>query len=435
MSTTNTLNTAEPLLLQHDDPYVRKPWLKWLALLAALMAWGIDGIEQNMYALMTRDVLKDLIPKITNEDVNRYFGYSMAMWLWGAAVGGVFFGRIGDRFGRAKGLALAVFTYATCTGLLTFATHWYHLMICRFVGAIGLGGTWGLCVALIVETWPERRRPLLAGCVGAAANVGFLIAALYSKHMTDLGYDWRWVFRVDSLLGFIALPLILCVPEPAQWKLSKQKKEKSRFSELFSPEYRRNTIVGSLLATVALLGTWGSFLWLSKYMNEIAVNTDYAKTAGMITARWASIGQIGGGFLGGLIITWLGIRFSWCLLCILAWAGVTALYGFNTTFSNQAIVMAIFVSFPVAAFFGWLPKFLPELFPLRIRASGQGFSYNIGRVLAGIGAIITGILGASMNSRKGAMCMAGIYLIGLIVIWFAPDTKGKMMDEATSVSK
>jgi MFS transporter, SHS family, sialic acid transporter len=340
------------------------------------------------------------------------------------------FGRLGDRFGRVRALGIAVLTYSVFTGLSALSTHWTHLMVCRFCGAVGLGGTWGLCVALIVETWPERLRPLLAGSVGAAANFGFLLAATYSKIMRQHDYHWRSIIAVGAVMGLSSLPIILCVPEPTQWRQSRQKRERSSFADLFTREYRRGTIVGSLLSTVALLGTWGSFLWLSTYMDQIAEGTAYAKNAGSLVSQYSSIGQIAGGFLGGVIAGVLGNRKSWCVLCVGAFVSVFALFGLNTAFNTQAIVMAIIAGFFVTGFFGWLPKFLPELFPVRIRASGQGFAYNVGRILTGIGAIITGMLGYALDYRRGAMVMSSIYLLGLVIIWFAPDTRGKMIADA-----
>lgn len=451
-----------------EDAYQKRPMLRWLALLAALMAWGFDGVEQGVYAIMTRQALKDIMPtarplveeydrldaeiktlkeqgasvtdlqaqadalgKEIDSKVGPMFSWSLAMWLWGAAAGGVIFGRLGDRIGRVRALLIAVTTYATLTGLSALSTHWSHLIACRFVGAMGLGGTWPLCVALVVETWSERYRAMLAGSIGAAANVGYLIAAVYSRAMLAYDYSWRWVIGMGFFIGLSSLPFIFVVPEPTKWKLSRAKKQHSSLGDLFSREYRRSTIVGSLLSTVALLGTWGSFLWLATYVDQIAEGTKYQANAKAIVSQWASVGQIIGGFMGGVIAGWMGNRKSWCFLCITAWASVFALFWMTDAFSLRVAAMAAFAGLFVTAFFGWLPKYLPELYPTRIRASGQGFSFNIGRILAGLGVLGTGTLVHAFHGdyRKGVMTMASIYLVGLIVIWFAPDTGGRMQAE------
>ncbi len=457
-------NTSLPV---HDDVYATRPFYRWLALLAALMAWGFDGVEQGVYSIMTRQALKDLVPGVpamiqetdrlkeqlkslpegsaradvlkqlskTNSrvdtEVGFYFGLSLAMWLWGAAAGGVIFGRLGDRYGRVRSMLISVTTYAVFTGLSALSTHWSHLVGARFLGALGLGGTWPLCVALLVETWPEKRRAVLAGAVGAAANVGFLIAAMYSRFMLSHDATWRWVIGMGFFIGISSLAVIAFVPEPTQWKLSKQKKERTSLGDLFTRQFRRSTIVGSLLSTVGLLGTWGSFLWLATYADKIAEGTPYAGTAKATVSQWASYGQIFGGFIGGVLAGWIGNKRSYVLLCLTAWGTVFALFGLNTTFTNQMVFMAVLAGIFVTAFFGWLPKFLPELYPTRIRATGQGFSFNIGRILAGFGVLGTGSLVSLFHGdyRRGVMTMCSIYLVGLVVILFAPDTGGKMFVE------
>lgn len=411
------------------DPYLEKPFYRWLALTAALMAWGFDGVEQGVYALMTRAALKDLIPGgATEGDIGFYFSLSMAMWLWGAAVGGVWFGRMGDQYGRVRTLLFAVLTYSIFTGLSAFSTHWAHLATYRFLGALGLGGTWPLCVALVVETWPEKNRAVLAGAIGSAANVGYLIAATYSRFMLAQGASWRWVIGMGFIIGLCSLPVIWLVPEPTKWKVSRAKHQKISIRELFSKEYRRGVIVGSLLSTVGLLGTWGSFLWLATYVDKLAEGTAQAGTAKAIVSQWQSIGQVAGGFMGGVLAGWLGNKRSWILLCIATYAAVLALFGLTHQFDVKVGVMAMVAGLFVTAYFGWLPKYLPELFPTHIRATGQGFAYNIGRILTGLGVLGAGMLAQFFHGdyRRAAMTMATVYLLGLIVIIFAPDTGGRM---------
>lgn len=417
-----------------DD--AEKPSHRWLALAAALLAWGFDGVEQNVYALMTRPALRDLLPggQPSEGDISFFFSLSMAMWLWGAAAGGVLFGRLGDHYGRVRALLIAVVTYSVFTGLSALSTHWTHLAAYRFLGALGLGGTWPLCVALVVETWPEQRRAVLAGAIGAAANVGYLIAALYSRAMLAHGANWRAVIGVGFAIGLVSLPVIWLVPEPKKWLETRAKQQPTSLRELFSPQYRRSVIVGSLLSTVALLGTWGSFLWLATYVDKLAEGTAYAGTAKATVSIYQSIGQISGGFLGGVLAGWLGNKRSWRILCVATWVSVMALFGLTHQFDFRVGLMAMVAGLFVTAYFGWLPKYLPELFPTRIRATGQGFAYNIGRILTGFGVLGAGMIAQFFQGdyRRAAMTIATVYLLGLIVILFAPDTGGRMKaDEGT----
>jgi MFS family permease len=460
--------------LHHDDPYLRKPMFRWLALVAALLAWGFDGVEQGVYSIMTRQALRDIMPstepllaeldqvnatikqledeqlptdaqankakalvKDMDAKVGPMFSWSLAMWLWGAAVGGVLFGRWGDRFGRVRMLLVAVVTYSIFTGISAFSTHYSHLLIARFFGAMGLGGTWPLCVALVVETWPENRRAVLAGAIGAAANVGYLVAGTYSRWMLAHDMSWRWVIGMGAFIGILALPFIFIVPEPTKWKASRHLARKSSLPELFSKKYRRATIVGSLLSTVALLGTWGAFLWLPTYVDQLAEGTRYAATGKATITMWQSIGQITGGFAGGLFAGLLGNKKSYVFLCLTAWVTVLAVFRLNSEFDIQLMIMASIAAFFVTSFFGWLPKYLPELYPTRIRAAGQGFAFNIGRILAGLGVLGTGLLVAAFkgNYAKGVTVTASIYLVGLLVIWFAPDTGGRMAEDEQAAAQ
>lgn len=325
----------------------------------------------------------------------------------------------------------AVITYSLFTGLSALTTHWSQFVVCRFIGAMGLGGAWPLALALIVETWPEKYRSVLAGLMGMGANIGFLIAASYSRWMINLDFSWRWVIGMGLFIGLLSVPIILLTPEPTKWVLAKSKKTKSTLADLFVPQYRRSAIVGSLLSTVALLGTWGSFLWLSTYVDQISEGTGF-KDAKATIGIFQSYGQIAGGFMGGMLAVWMGgNKRSWVFLCVTAWASVFSLFYFNTVFGYQMMFMGALAGIFVTAFFGWLPKFLSELFPTRIRALGQGFSFNIGRILAGFGVLGTGSIVTVFEGdyQRAALTMCSIYLVGLIIILFAPDTGGKMISD------
>jgi MFS transporter, SHS family, sialic acid transporter len=456
--------------LESEDIYQKSAFYRWLALIGGLLAWTFDGVEQGVYAIMSRPALKDLIPSIrehvdelrmlTGEkgaeaaarvgelnslidtEVGFYFGLAMAMWLWGAACGGVLFGHLGDKYGRVRALIGAVIVYSFFTGASALSPHWTFFCACRFLGSLGLGGAWPLSLALIVETWDEKHRSVLSGLMGAGANVGFLIAAWYAGLM--LGYkeanpelyawiDWRWIIGMGFFIGMSSLLIIVFIPEPTKWRIAKAKNQQSSFKELFVPQYRRAAIVGPLLSTVALLGTWGSFLWMATYVDQIAQTSANPETAKSTIAFWQSLGQIGGGFLGGVLAALMGgNKRSWIFLCIVTWASVFSLFYFNTEFNVQMIAMAMLAGVFVTAYFGWLPKYLSELFPTRIRGLGQGFSFNAGRIITGFGVLGAGWLTHTVFNgeyRLTMMVMCTIYLTGLIVIIFAPNTGMKMVTD------
>src|SRR5262245_42272582 len=155
----------------------------WMALIAALLGWMFDGFEIGMFPLVGPSALDELLgqqmaanPALKGE----WFGVIMSVFLVGAATGGVVFGWLGDRLGRVRAMSLSIFTYAIFTGLCGFAGEAWHIAVLRFIASLGMGGEWALGVALVTELWPDKSRALVAGLIGAAANVGMLLVGLLS---------------------------------------------------------------------------------------------------------------------------------------------------------------------------------------------------------------------------------------------------------------
>ena len=144
----------------------------WLALTAALLGWMFDGAEMGVFSLVGRPALKDMMPGVEEAKIGLWLGVITAMFLVGAATGGVLFGWLGDRIGRVRAMTLSVLVYAAFTSLGGFAGSPLQLGVLRFIAALGMGGEWSLGVALVMEVFPNRSRAFMAGLIGAAANVG-----------------------------------------------------------------------------------------------------------------------------------------------------------------------------------------------------------------------------------------------------------------------
>src|SRR5438445_21320 len=163
---------------QAETTGLQEPRGKWMALTAALLGWMFDGLEMGLFPLVARPAIRDLLAVSDDSEVGRWFAVITAVFLVGAATGGVLFGWLGDRVGRVRAMTLSVLTYAVFTGLCGVASNAWQLGVLRFIAALGIGGEWSLGVALVMEVWPNRSRALMAGLIGAAANVGFLLVAL-----------------------------------------------------------------------------------------------------------------------------------------------------------------------------------------------------------------------------------------------------------------
>lgn len=487
---------------------------QWMALLAALLGWMFDGLEIGLFPLAARPCLQDLLGG--DADVGLWIGVITAGFLVGAATGGVLFGWLGDRLGRVRAMMLSVCTYAIFSGLCGFAASAGQIAVCRFIASLGMGGEWSLGVALVMEVWPNRSRGFLAGLIGAAANVGFLLIAVVGLGLTTFvesarglvegtGMPQGWVealfahsgWRLLMLLG--ATPALLTVlirifvPESEKWTkehsagatshwaardllgvvlgalgpcaiiyvwASSGVSMPARFfvtgfglvaatvgytypvirylqrSALAGHDASRDwkqplgrMLMGACLSGVALLGTWGSLQWATPWADELANGMPEAKAYTQISS---AVGAILGTILAALMGDWFGRRVTYFMLCLSSLISAAVLFRLNTTFGPMFLVSVFVAGGCTASFYGWLPLYLPELFRTRVRATGQGFSFNFGRILAAVGSLQTGYLMSNFfdNSYPKACGVTSlIYLVGMVVVWFAPETRGKPLPE------
>ena len=496
---------------------------KWMALTAALLGWLFDGLEMGLFPLVARPALRELLQAdggaIPDKAVlDAWSGIITAFFLVGAATGGVLFGWLGDRFGRVRAMMLSVLTYALVSGLCGFATSAWQIGILRFIAALGMGGEWSLGVALINEIWPDRSRAFLAGLIGAAANVGYLLIAIvgiglnrFVEPMRGLLMDvgipqanvdhllsnegWRFLMMLGALPALLTFMIRMFVPESAKWEQEREKGTTSHWAgvDLFGvligslgacgiialwipnfdlplavrvagsilgfvvalvgytypvyvflrrseeptlpvkdrakPTFRR-MLLGACLSGVALLGTWGSSqqvpYWVGSLANPegLAHPKEYAQIA---SAAGAVVGTIIAALLGG----WLGRRITYFLLCVASMAVMPAFFLGFTEFGTTFLIAVFGVGAITASFYGWLPLYLPEIFRTSVRATGQGFGFNFGRILAAIGVLQIGNLSQLFAGGLPHACASFslIYLLGMVVIWFMPETKGSSISD------
>src|SRR5215207_4942986 len=213
----------------------------FFVLLAACLGWMFDGLEMGLFPLIARPALQQMqmAQGLTLSDafVGQWMAIATATFLLGAAAGGVVFGWLGDKIGRVNAMALSILCYSLFTGLIYFAQEPWHLAAVRFVAALGMGGEWSLGVALVMEVWPEKHRPLMAGVIGAAANVGFALIAVVGMFFKVTIDSWRWVALVGAVPALLTFVIRIFVPESERWQHAvKTSKEPTRpLAEIFSP--------------------------------------------------------------------------------------------------------------------------------------------------------------------------------------------------------
>ena len=508
---------------------------KWMALLAAFLGWMFDGLEMGLFPLVARPALRELLSVNDESLVGLWFAVATAGFLVGAATGGVLFGWLGDRIGRVRAMMLSVLTYACFTGLCGLATSAEQIAVFRFISALGMGGEWSLGVALVMEIWPDRSRAWLAGAIGAAANFGFLLIAVFGAALAEflgemdsvlrsLGLPGGWVdallansgWRFLLLLG--AAPAVLTffirffVPESRRWEHEKGRGATSHWAgrDLFAvligaggaifviylwaaeqtdlfgwtiqhdanlriggsligiaivtlgyvfpvlryiqrsgatavdeftwPRVIGRMLLGACLGGVALLGTWASIQWAPLWADQLTGGQ--VPTAKAYTQIASAVGAIVGTLLAPQLGNVLGRRVTYSLLCLGSLLSALAFFQLNSSYGALFLISVLIAGGMTASFYGWLPLYLPELFPTRVRATGQGFSFNFGRIIAAVGVLQTSnlmhlfsedvvIAGANFSGGYPLACsvMSLIYLVGIAIVWLAPETKGKPLPE------
>jgi predicted MFS family arabinose efflux permease len=388
-------------------------------------------------------------------------GDSTSIFVFGWAIGGLFFGWVGDAIGRAKTMAMTILLYAIFTGLNGLAQTELQFNILRFLTALGVGGEFAAGAALVAESMPDRSRPAALGALQALSAVGNMAGALLAYFiLPTLG--WRWLFAVGAVPGLVAVIVFLKLKEPEKWREARQKwlsekaagisKKSASYVGLFEdPRWRKRAIVGLLLGVVGVGGLWGVGFFTPELNRLIAESKNLSEEKAEEFVSIAFFLQQFGAFLGisayTVISLKMGRRPAFAIFFLLAFVIVSYTFLKADTI-GEAYFLAPLIGFVTLGPFGGYAIYFPELFPTRLRSTGVGFCYNVGRFLAAPVSMFKGwikdlfMLGsislpwlvsaqgdATLAIRYGSFLMIFIYLIGLFVLLFAPETKGQPLPE------
>jgi MFS family permease len=403
-----------------------------LVLVVAWLGWIFDSMDSTIYSLVLNPALKELLgPAGTPEAVGWYGGIIFAIFLVGWALGGIAFGVMADRFGRARTLVVTILIYALFTGMAGLAHSWWELALYRFLTALGIGGEWAAGAALVAEVWPERLRVRGAGLLQSAWGAGYFLAA--GLYLLMSAQNWRMMFFVGLLPAVVAMLVRLKVKEPERWRAEAAAgAARPRLAELFTPARRRDTLVGSALAFVAVFGLWGATNWTPSLIREQLSGAGLDATEMARRVSYAVMSLNGGAILGYLAFVpiaerW-GRRAAFAIMMIGAAFSLPAAFLLPRTYGGALLILPLTGFFTNGIFSGF-PVYLPELFPTRIRATGAGFCFNAGRVLAAGGPFLTGVLVARLGSfAQAASAVALIYVLGLAVLFFARETQATTLE-------
>ena len=437
------------------------PWYRdlapyhWFVIAVASVGWMFDTMAQQLFNLARKPAITELLGgRASNTLVDAQATYSTAIFMVGWALGGVLFGILGDRIGRAKTMTLTILSYSVFTAVSVFSTGLWDFNLYRFLCGFGVGGQFAVGVSLVAEVVPERTRPYALGLVQAASAIGNMLAALTGivlgqmQQTGTIAHAWRWEFLAGAVPAPLALVVFKKLREPDQWLQAKAaSKRMGSFVDLLGdPRWRRNSIVGVLLAFSGVVGLWGIGFFSYDLFRPILERTFRAQgitgaaLAGK-TTMWlgvTSLLQNAGCFFGVHAFTWLTQRTNRrtaFAVSFLAALGMTAYTFWELSTIGQMFWMVPAMGFTQLALFGGYAIYLPELFPTRLRSTGTSFCYNVGRIVAAAGPLTLGLLTSSVFRGPDAMRYAGVamcsvFLVGLGALPFAPETKGQPLPES-----
>lgn len=410
-----------------------------MTLTVVALGWMGAGVVMALMVPTARPAIQDFLDsgaipipvapgstelEIRNILTDQWFSYLMAAFLLGAAAGGWLFGWMADRWGRGPAMAASIACYSLVTALSYWAPTPMALLALRFVACLGVGGMWPCGVALLSEHWPQSSRSFVSGIMGSAANVGFLLLGLIMLKYPATATSWRWVLA----LGAAALPLAWIawrwVPESPEWfelRRAQTSQETVPVKVVLGPPWLKRTLLGIGLGTVPLLGGWASgqrlIPWAAQ-MGEAMNLPDLKAQTQIVQAMGAVLGSLSGGWLAAK----LGPRRCYFFISLGSFLLSMWIF-FHATPGQSGFLPSVFcLGFVATSFYGWLPYFLPGLFPTSIRATGMGVCYNSGRIFSAIVLFTSAFLAAWFEGDVGKMGAATsvIYLAGISLAWWIP---------------
>lgn len=505
-----------------NGPLNGGPWWRelnryhWFVLIVAALGWLFDTMDQQLFNLARVPAMRELLQP--GQDVALYSGYSTAIFLIGWATGGLTFGVLGDRIGRAKTMMWTILIYSICTGLSALSTGFWDFAFYRFITGLGVGGEFAVGVSLVAEVMPQKSRPHALGLLQSLSAVGNVSAALISMglgHLEEsgaIGSAWRWMFVIGALPAMLALVIRSRLKEPERWQAAKAAAQASgsnaqlgSYGELFGnanwrqpaaiaalfvlgiiavaffgsdtwPKYtklkigialgggaliaglwtvfggkgdtrwRRNAVVGLLLALSGIIGLWGIGFFSIDLVRSVfqkafvAEGMDPARIPGALT-YWAGVTSMmlnAGAFLGiygfSHLSQRIGRRPTFAIGFVLALLSTAMVFLFLKD-RSQIFWMIPIMGFCQLSLFGGYAVYFPELFPTHLRSTGISFCYNVGRFAAASGPAVLGLLTSEVYKdqaepmRYAGLTMCAVFLLGLVVLPFAPETKDKPLPE------
>jgi MFS family permease len=425
----------------------------WLVFFIAAAGWLFDCMGQRIFALARTPAMHELLGADATDAIVKYWaGWATASMMIGWATGGILFGMMSDKMGRVKTMVATLLAYTAFSGLTGLAHNRYDFLLYRFLGGLGIGGMFGAATTLLAESVPPRIRPLALGAMQTLSALGNILGSWLSGFIPPNKPDfyhgyagWRFIFFIGAAPAILAVFIPWLLREPEAWKQAKQlaalgdrSHKVGSIKDLLShPVWRKNLLVGVCFGLSGMAGLWG-IAFFSPELIRTAMQGQSAAAINSAISNGTMLQDVGA-FFGMLSFTfaatYLGRRkafFGAFVLCLVA-----IIFVFNNLRTAQdAYWMLPIMGFASLSVFGGYSIYFPELFPTRLRGTGISFCYNTVRYLAAAFPVMLGELdillghaGVNEPFRKAATILSFIFVLGLVALIWAPETKGKPLPE------
>lgn len=410
---------------------------QWLVLLIACATWIFDSYDAQIFNVTRTDILAEIMRLKPGDPAIKFWGdLFLGIYLVGGAIGGTFFGSLADRIGRRPALILTILIYTTFSGLTCFAQAAWHVAVLRFIVAMGTAGAWAVGAAFVAEQFSPRSRAQAGAVFHATSNIGTWLAALVGM---AVGAHWRLAY----VIGVVPILLVFWIRTVAidsdRVKAAVQatvSQSRGSLKELlFARQWGLRAILGMLLAAVGLGTYWCLAVGGQDLTQDFLIRHGTDATTARARAQFAYGFLInGGGFVGSLafgpLAQWLGRRKAFAC-AMLGGALIVPVTWYLPQTYGALLALLPFYGFLTFGFHSGFAFYLPELFPTHLRGVGVGFCFNGGRLLAALTLVFSGWLKSQPNLelRTAASFLALLYLLGLVFLWFLPETKGREFSE------
>jgi MFS family permease len=390
----------------------------WITFAICFLGNILGGTVSTLMSVYLPVVVKTLLGDV-GADLNYVSAYISALYLVGWAVGGLVWGMISDSIGRAKALILCIGCYGLFTSLIHFASSWELVVALRLLSGFGVGGVLVISATLLSEIWPQRSRSIIIGVVSIGFPIGVFSAGLTNYIVSD----WRQAFLIGLIPFAISIVSIWLLKESNQWRESKTFSSAGKIK--FTNDVKANLVKGAVIFGAMLIGLWAIFSWLPTWVQSLLTGSDGQSERGL-TMMLLGAGGLSGGFFSGWISNALGVRKA-MMICFLGCIFMSVLlFGLNDNFTKIIYIETAALALFFGISQGLLSIYIPQLFPVNIRATATGICFNVGRLVTAVAVFFVGALVVVLGGYGNTiLTFSLVFVIGFVTLYFSKDKTSK----------